>query len=90
MHNREAFVPQDAMSLTYEQRQEALESIMHVKHKTDDSKKARICADRRKQRLTMRKDETTSRTVCTDSVFITAAIESAENGCTVVVDLPGA
>merc|ERR1712086_1181062 len=90
VHNCEAFAPQDANLLTYEQRNQALESIMHVKHKRDDSKKARLCADGRKQRLTMRKDETTSPTVCTDSVFITAAIEASENRRTAVVDLPGA
>ena len=63
---------------------------MHVKHKQDNSKKARLCVNGRKQRLTMRKKETTSPTVCTDLVFITAAIESVENRRTVVVDLPGA
>ena len=63
---------------------------MHVKHKRDDSKKARLCADGRTQRLPMRKDKTTSPTVCTDSVFITAAIEAAENRCIEVVDLTGA
>jgi hypothetical protein len=90
MHTREAFAPQDADSLTYEQRRRALESIVHVNHKRDDSKKARLCADGRKQRLTMRKDETASPTVGTDSVFITAAIEAAENRHTAVVGLPGA
>ena len=89
VHNREAFSPQDAHSLSYEQRRRALEPIMHVKHKRDDSKKARLCAGGRKQRLTMRKDETTSPTVYTDSVFITAAIEASENRRTAVVDLPG-
>ena len=61
---------------------------MHVKHKRDDSKKALLCADGRKQWLTMRKEETTSPTVCTDSIFITAAIEATENRRTAVFDLP--
>ena len=63
---------------------------MHVKHKRDDSKKAHLCADGRKQRLTMRKDESASPTVCTDSVFITAAVEAAERRRTAVVEIPGA
>ena len=53
MHNHEAFVHQDIDLLTYEQRRRALESIMNVKYKQDDSKKARLCANGRKQRLTM-------------------------------------
>ena len=90
MHQREAFAAQDASKLTYEQRRRALESIMHVKHKRGNSKKARLCADGRKQRLMMRKDESASPTVCTNSVFITAAVEAAERRRTAVVDLPGA
>ena len=61
-----------------EQRRRALESMIHVKHKRDNSKKARLCADGRKQCLTMNKDESASPTVCTNSVFITAAVEAAE------------
>ena len=87
LHQREAFAPQDASKLTCEQQRRAFESIMHVKHKRDDSKKARICSDGRKQRLTMRKDESAPPTVCTDSVFITAAVEASEWRRTAVVDL---
>ena len=36
------------------------------------------------------KDKTASSTVCTNSVFITAAIEAGERCRTAVVDLPGA
>ena len=56
----------------------ALESIMTVKEKRDESLKGRFCADSRKQRGTMEKDESTSPTVAMDSVFITAAMEAAE------------
>ena len=59
VHNRVAFAPQDPASLTYEHCRRALESIMHVKHKRDDSKKARLCADGHTQQLIMRKEETT-------------------------------
>ena len=90
MHQLEAFALQDASTLTYEQHRWALESIMHVKHKHDDSNKARLCADGRKQRLMIRKDKSASPTVCSDLVFITAAVEVAERRRTAVVDLPGA
>ena len=63
---------------------------MHAKHKHEDSKKARLCADGRKQRLTMRKGESASPTVCTDSVFISATVEAAKRRRTAVFDLPGA
>ena len=38
----------------------------------------------------MRKNKSASPTVCTDSVFITAAVEAAERRRTAVVDFPGA
>ena len=76
--------------LTPEQRHRALESIMTVKQKRDDSLKGRLCADGRKQRGTMRKEGAASPTVCTDSVLITAAIEARERRHVAVVDLPGA
>ena len=90
IHNRDAFAPQFMKALTPEQRRRALESIMTVKQKRDDSLKGRLCADGRKQRGTMRKEDASSPTVCTDSVLITAAIEASENRRVAVVDLPGA
>ena len=47
VHNCKAFALQYASLLTYGQRRRALKLIMHVKHKRDDSKKARLCADGR-------------------------------------------
>ena len=38
----------------------------------------------------MQKEETTSPTVCTDTMFITAALKAADNRCAAMVDLPGA
>ena len=89
LHDRVAFTPQDPTKLTHDQRRRALEVIMTVKHKRDDSIKGCMCADGRKQRETMRKEETTSPTVSTDSVFVTAVLESMERRCTCVIDLPG-
>ena len=48
-----------------------------------------MCADDRTQRRTMRKEETASPTVSTDSVFITVALEVMERRRTCVVHLPG-
>ena len=55
IHNRDAFAPQFMKALTPEQRRRALESIVMVKQKRDDSLKGRLCADGRKQRGTMRR-----------------------------------
>ena len=90
LHDRVAFTPQDPTKLTHDQRRQALEAIMTVKHKRDDTIKGRMCADGRKQRGTMRKEETASATVSMDSVFIATTLESMERRRTCVVNLPGA
>jgi hypothetical protein len=90
LHDRVAFTPQDPAKLTHEQRRRTLEAIITVKHKRADTVEGSMCADGRKQRGTMRKEETASPTVSTDSVFITAAMEATERRRTCVVDLPGA
>ena len=63
---------------------------MTVKQKRYDSLKGRLCADGRKQRGTMRKEDAAPPTVCTDSVLITAVIEARERRRLAVVDLLGA
>ena len=90
IHTRNAYVPLDAAKLTPAQKAAALESIMTVKHKRDDSIKSRFCADGRKQRGHIPREETASPTVTLDSVFITSAMEAHEERDTAVVDLPGA
>ncbi len=48
VHTRNTFVPKHALELSPEQRLAALEAIMTVKHKRDDSVKGRLVADGRK------------------------------------------
>ena len=83
LHSRNAFVPQER------QKKMALEPIMIVKDKCDESLKGRFCTDGQKQRGTMEKDESTSPIVGIDSVFIFATIEAAKGRDVAVVDLPG-
>ena len=55
-HSRNAFTPQDAAKLTPHQKHMALESIMRVKGKRDESLKGRFCANVRKQQVTVEKN----------------------------------
>jgi len=64
---------------------------MFLKEKRDSSVKARMCADGRKQKDgTWSKQETTSPTVATESVFITAVIDAHEGRDVACFDIPGA
>ena len=90
LHFRYVAKPIENESLTMQQKQRALESIMIVNQKRDGSLKGRECADGWKQRDYIPQEDATSPTVHLYSIFITSVIDAAEHRDTVVVDLPGA
>jgi hypothetical protein len=75
---RDVIKPVPARSLTRDQKRAALNYLMYLKQKRCGRIKARGCADGRKQRLYKTKDETSSPTVSTEAVFLTAVINAQE------------
>ena len=63
---------------------------MHLKQKQCRRIKARGCADGKKQRVYKSKDETSSLTVSTEAVFLTAVINAQECRKVMTIDIPGA
>ena len=63
---------------------------MFLKEKRDKTVKACMCADGRKQRGDWTKQESTSPTVATESVFITAVVDAHEEQDVACYDIPGA
>jgi hypothetical protein len=91
MHDMDVFRPIDGSSLSHGEKRNALSSLMFLKEKRDNTVKARMCADGRKQRDdTWSKQDTTSPTVATESVFITAVIDAHEGRDVGCFDIPGA
>jgi len=91
MHNMNVFRPIEVESLTYNEKKKALSSLMFLKEKRDSSVKVRMCADGRKQKDgTWAKQDTTSPTVATESVFITAIIDAHKGRDVACFDIPGA
>jgi len=74
MHNMSVFTPILKDDLTLEERKKAISSLMFLKEKRDKTVKGRFCADGRKQRGDWTKQETTSPTVSTESVFLSAEL----------------
>ena len=89
-HDLSVFVPVDARQLTKEQQGAALASLMFLKEKKDGTVKARACADGRKQRDTIHKEDATSPTVSIELLFMTCASEASERRDVAIMDLPGA
>jgi hypothetical protein len=90
MHNMSVFTPVPKESLSAKEKQKAVSSLMFLKEIRDDTIKVRFCADGRKQRGQWSKQDTTSPTVATESVFLTAVIDAHERRDVGCFDIPGA
>ena len=90
LHDRDVMIPVHKKSLTPEQRREALAYLMFLKRKRCGKIKGRGCADGRKQRAYIAKEDSTAPTVSTEAVFLTAVIDALENRDVAVLDVPGA
>ena len=71
LHKWTVMKPKHPKDLTTEQWREALAYLMFLKQKRCGTIKTRGCADGRKQRDKITKQESASPTVATESVFIT-------------------
>jgi hypothetical protein len=90
MHDMEVFRPVEEGSLSKKEKDKAVTSLMFLKEKRDHSVKARMCANGQKQRDDWTKQDTTSPTVSTEVVFITAVIEAHKGRYVACFDIPGA
>jgi hypothetical protein len=78
IHDRKVMAVTKASELTHEQKKQALAYLMFLKRKRCGKIKGRGCADGRKQRLYMTKEDAASPTVATKAVFLTAVIDARE------------
>ena len=90
LHDRDVMKPVHKCCLTAEQQKEALAYLMFLKRKCCGKIKGRGCADGRKQRAYITKEESTAPTVSTEAMFLTAVIDAMEGRNIVVLDVPGA
>ena len=90
LHDRGVLEPKDADQLTEEEREAALQYLMFLKEKRNGTVKGRGCADGRKQRETITKEEASSPTVAIESVMLSCTIDAKEERDVGTVDLPGA
>ena len=91
-HAMDTCIPVDPDSLTPQQKQEAIQSLMFSQRKRDGHTKAQVCANGSSQRRQAgcKKEDSAAPIVATDSVFITGVIEAHEHRKVVCYDIPGA
>ena len=90
LHDRDVMKPVYKKSLTQEQRKQALAYLMFLKRKRCGKIKGRGCADGRKQRAYITKEDSTAPTVSTEAVFFMAVIDAMEGRNVVVLYVPRA
>ena len=90
LYERKVMIPEMASTLSIQDKRKALGYLMFLKRKRCGKIKARGCADGRKQRLYITKEDAASPTVSNEAVFITAMIDALEDREVAVADLPGA
>jgi hypothetical protein len=77
-------------SLSQQAKHDALPYLMFLKEKRTGKIKGRGCADGRKQRETLSKEEVSSPTVAIESVLLSCTIDAHEGRDVATVDIPGA
>jgi Reverse transcriptase (RNA-dependent DNA polymerase) len=90
LHDRNVMEPKKASEMSREDRYQALSYLMFLKEKRDGVIKGRGCADGRKQRAYIPKEEASSPTISTEAVFLTSVIDAREQRDVATVDVPGA
>ena len=90
MHNMSVFRPVLKTDLSLEEMKKAVSSLMFLKEKRDKTVKGRFCADRRKQQGYWTRQDSTSPTVSTELVFLTAVVNTHERCDVACYDIPGA
>ena len=90
LHDKHVMEPLHGNQLTRKEKSAALQYLMFLKQKRSGKIKGRGCADGRKQRLYMDKDEVSSPTISTESLLLTCMIDAMEERDVSTVDIPGA
>ena len=81
LHDRGVLQAVHKADLSWEQIKQALNYLMFLKRKRCGKVKGRGCADGRKQRGFIPKEDAASPTVSTEAVFITAVVGAGERLC---------
>jgi hypothetical protein len=90
LHDLKALEPCDPKSLTYSEKKAALQYLMFLKEKRNGVIKGRGCADGRKQREYIAKEDASSPTVAIESVMLSCTIDAKEGRDIATADIPGA
>jgi len=90
LHDRDVLLPKDPQMLTPQEKSSALTYLMFLKKKRCGKIKGRGCADGRKQRAYVTKEDSSSPTVSLEALMLSLIIDAKEGRDVATVDIPGA
>jgi hypothetical protein len=90
VHDRKVMTPKRSQALSAQDKRDALQYLMFLKKKRCGTIKGRGCADGRKQRQFITKEDASAPTVAIESVMMSCAIDAKEERDVATVDIPGA
>jgi hypothetical protein len=90
LHDRRAFKPIQIKDMSQLEKQQAMESLIFLTKKRDGRVKTRACANGSTQREYINEEDTTSPTILTESILITATIDAREKRDIMTADIPNA
>ena len=83
------FTPIDSKTLTRQEKGGTIAALLFLTQKRSGNIKGRACADGRKQRGKIDKEDAASPTVALESILIMCTIKAHENRDVAVIDIPG-
>jgi hypothetical protein len=90
LHDRKVLEPKSDDEMTDEDRKRSLQYLMFLKKNSSGKIKGRGCADGRKQREHIPKEDASSPTVAIEAVMLISVIDAKEGRDVATVDIPGA
>jgi hypothetical protein len=90
IHDRVVFEPISIEKMTMLERRRAMESLIFLTEKRDETIKARVCANGSTQRAYIAREEASSPTAASEAILITGVIDAKQNRDVMKLDIPNA
>jgi hypothetical protein len=90
IHDRVVFKPISIEKITILKRKRAVESLIFLTEKRDETIKARVCANGSTQRAYIARGEASSPTAASEAILITGVIDAKQNRDVMTLDIPNA
>jgi hypothetical protein len=90
LNDRVVFEPISVNEMTALERKRAMESLIFLNEKRDDSVKARLCANGSTQRACIPRKEASSPTAASEAIITTGVIETKQKRGVMTADMPNA